>query len=135
MTALSGSRPYFVRAVYEWIVDQQLTPYLLVNSNWPGAELPFEFAQDGQLVLNVSPSAVRHLALGNDAILFSARFSGRPMDITVPMGAVLGIYTKEDGRGMFFDPAEYSPEPTPSPVTKPTSQDAPKKRPSLRVVK
>lgn len=131
MQGLKGTRPYFVRAIYDWLLDRQLTPYLLVNANWPTAELPMEFAQDGQLVLNMSPTAIRQLSMGNEAVLFSARFSGKAMSVVVPIGAILGVYAKENGQGLFFDPDEYSPEPIPP------SQDegTVKQRPSLRVVK
>lgn len=139
MSTLKGTRPYFVRAIYEWLVDASLTPYLLVDAQWPGTELPQDLVEDGRLVLNIVPSAVRDLVLGNEAVMFSARFAGRPMAIVVPMGAVLGIYAKENGEGLFFEPSEYSPEPPPNDkpagdVASERNQTA-KARPALRVVK
>lgn len=131
---LKGTRPYFIRALYEWLVDNDLTPYLLVDATWPGCELPQDLAADGEIVLNIKPSAVRELVLGNDAVLFAARFGGRPMAVTVPIGAVLRIYAKETGDGLFFDPGEYSPEPPPTPATD-GQEKAAKPRPFLSVVK
>lgn len=142
--ALLGSRPYFMRAVNEWILDQGLTPYLLVDANWPGAEVPLAYIEDGRIVLNINPSAVRDLLLANEEVSFSARFSGQTHWIRAPIGAVLGIYARENGEGLFFDADEYSPEPEPTLASVPNaadSSDAPastagsKPRPTLRVVK
>ena len=132
---LKGTRPYFIRAIYEWLVDADFTPYLLVDAYWPGCELPQQFVEDGRIVLNVKPSAVRYLVLGNEAIMFSARFGGMPMAILVPVGAVLGIYAKENGEGLFFDATEYSPEPPPITEAEPATEKAAKPRPFLSVVK
>jgi stringent starvation protein B len=132
---LKGTRPYFIRAIYEWLVDADFTPYLLVDAYWPGCELPQQFVEDGRIVLNVMPSAVRDLVLGNEAVMFSARFGGMPMAIQVPVGAVLGIYAKENGEGLFFDATEYSPEPPPIAEAEPAIEKAAKPRPFLSVVK
>lgn len=140
--ALTGTRPYFIRAIHEWIVDRHWTPYLLVNADWPGAELPRGFVEDGRIVLNISPSAVRELLLANDELSFSARFGGQPQWVKVPIGAVLGIYARENGEGLFFDADEYSPEPGPAADGDGKGVDGKgeetgerKARPSLRVVK
>lgn len=134
--AMQGTRPYFIRAIHDWIVDRQWTPYLLVNAEWPGTELPRAYVEDGRIVLNIGPNSVRHLQLGNDEIAFSARFGGQPMQVRVPIAAVLGIYARENGEGLFFDGDEYEPL---SPVTDGAggSGDEPgaKPRPALRVVK
>lgn len=132
--ALKGSRPYFIRAIYEWIVDADLTPYVLVDANWPGCDVPQDLAADGEIVLNIKPSAVLDLVLGNEAVLFSARFGGRPMAIQVPVGAVLRVFAKETGEGLFFDPSEYSPEPPPNAAVD-SQEKAAKPRPFLSVVK
>lgn len=144
--ALQGSRPYFLRAVNDWILDQGLTPYLLVDASWPGADVPLAYVEDGRIVLNINPSAVRDLLLANEEVSFSARFSGTTHWIRAPIGAVLGIYARENGEGLFFDAEEYNPDPEPTLASVPTAAPADKPaadkpaasskpRPSLRVVK
>jgi stringent starvation protein B len=137
---MSSSRPYLIRALYEWILDNASTPYILVNARADGVEVPLEHVKDGRIILNISPSAVQGLQMGNEALEFSGRFAGIPNHIFVPTSAVIGIYAKENGQGMFFE-AETTPSPEP---TKPTDiQAAPERksgkgrpgRPSLRVVK
>lgn len=135
MSPLTGTRPYFIRAIYEWLVDGDLTPYLLVDAAWPGCELPQDFVVDGEMVLNIKPSAVRDLVLGNEAVMFSARFGGRPMMIQVPIGAVMRIFAKENGDGLYFDPSEYSASPPPNDNPEPPVDKAAKPRPFLSVVK
>jgi len=126
---MTSSRPYLIRAVYEWITDNGLTPYLLVSANVQGAELPLQYIQDGKIVLNVGSSAIRNLQMGNDWIELDTRFSGTPMHVRVPSHAVLAIYAKENGQGMVFneEPGGNPPEPSPP---KPTH-----KRPGLKLVK
>ncbi|MCG8670192.1 MAG: ClpXP protease specificity-enhancing factor [Pseudomonadales bacterium] len=136
---MTPSRPYLVRGLYEWIVDNNCTPYLLVNADYPAVTVPNEYIKDGKIILNVIPSAVRHFHVDNEFIQFSARFSGKAQEIYIPIGAVLAIYAKENGRGMFFEADEIPPstesgnggdgdEPPPTP---PTGSG----RPSLKVVK
>src|SRR5690606_36106679 len=139
--SMSSSRPYIIRALYEWIVDNKCTPYMLVDALGEGVSVPQGFVnKDGKIVLNVSPSAVRDLQLGNDSISFNARFGGVPTDIFVPCSAVLGIYTRENGQGMIFEP-ETPREPPPNkprsgePKSGDPKSDKSKsegKRPSLR---
>ena len=88
---MNSSRPYLVRALYEWIVDNDCTPHMLVNSEFPSVQVPQGFASDGQIVLNVSPAAVRHLHMDNDAVSFEGRFGGVPHTLYVPIAAILGI--------------------------------------------
>ncbi|PCK07636.1 MAG: ClpXP protease specificity-enhancing factor [Alteromonadaceae bacterium] len=141
--AMTSSRPYMVRALYEWIVDNDFTPHIVVNAQAEGAAVPQQYVnQDGQIVLNIAPRAVASLDLGNSAISFNARFGGIPTEIYVPSHAVLGIYARENGQGMMFDaePAPIQPSdpdspPTPGKKTKKESPKASEKRPSLRVVK
>jgi stringent starvation protein B len=97
-----SNRPYLLRALYDWICDNQLTPYVLVCATGDDLNIPHEFVEDGKIVLNISPSAVRDLDLCNDCINFKARFSGRSMNVYFPNQAVLAIYAKENGRGMVF---------------------------------
>lgn len=123
-------KPYLIRSIYEWIVDNGLTPHLLVNADYPGVILPGDFVEDGRIVLNMRPEAIQGLVLGNDEIQFNARFAGKPMRIITPCKAVLAIYAKENGKGMIFDPEENEDETPPTP----TEPKAPQK-PQLRLVK
>ena len=109
--AMTSSRPYVVRALYEWIVENNCTPYILVNAFGEGVEVPQEHVRDGQIVLNISPIAVSDLHLGNESLNFEGRFGGIPKIVSVPMSAVCGIYAKENGQGMIFDPELAPPEP------------------------
>lgn len=100
---MKSQRPYLLRALYEWIVDSDTTPYLLVKVTSDDVVVPLEFVQDGQIVLNISPNAVRDFHIGDDAIAFDGRFGGRSFDIWVPVASVAAIYAKENGQGMMFD--------------------------------
>ena len=100
---MNSSRPYLVRALYEWIVDNDCTPHMLVNADYPSVQVPQGFASDGQIVLNISPTAVRHLHMDNEAVSFEGRFGGVAHTLYVPVGAILGIYARENGQGMVFD--------------------------------
>jgi stringent starvation protein B len=134
---LSPTRPYMARAIYEWICDNQLTPYLLVDATQPNTMVPEQFIQDGQITLNIVPHAVHALNMSNDAISFSARFGGVSRDLYVPFSAVLGIYARENGQGLFFDPSEYqhiqnTEDALKSEAEQKTEQT--KKKPSLRLL-
>ncbi|MGS2743148.1 ClpXP protease specificity-enhancing factor [Halomonas sp. LS-001] len=99
---MRSSRPYLARALYEWLVDNELTPYLVVDASLPGVEVPRQFVQNGQIVLNVAPTAVRDLYMENQAIGFSARFGGHSMQVMIPIPALIAIYARENGAGMVF---------------------------------
>ena len=99
---MTSTRPYLIRAINEWACENNLTPHLLVNALAEGVVVPTQFVKDGQIVLNINPSAVQSIELGNEWILFSARFSGKAMNIEVPVHAVLAIYARENGQGIFF---------------------------------
>lgn len=132
---LTPTRPYLSRAIYEWICDNQLTPYLLVDATQPNTSVPVQFVKDGQIVLNIVPHAVHQLVMDNDAISFSARFGGVAQNIYVPFASVLGIYARENGQGLFFDPSEYDNiEVAENTVEEPQQTETPKKKPSLRIV-
>ncbi|MEZ9908556.1 ClpXP protease specificity-enhancing factor [Vibrio sp. 10N.261.51.A3] len=103
---MTPRRPYILRAFYEWLVDNELTPHLVVEATLPGVRVPEEFVQDGQIILNIAPRAVGQLELGNEAVTFSARFSGRPHSVIVPLYAVQAIYARENGAGTMFEPEE-----------------------------
>jgi stringent starvation protein B len=122
-------KPYLIRSIYEWIIDNDLTPYLLVDAENNQAIVPHQFVEDGKIVLNVRSEAVQALSLGNEEIQFDARFSGKPMHIVTPVAAVMAIYAKENGKGMIFDQEDAEPDETPPPENKPPS------KPLLRVVK
>ncbi|MCE8023616.1 MULTISPECIES: ClpXP protease specificity-enhancing factor [Halomonadaceae] len=154
-----SSRPYLARGLYEWLLDNEQTPYIVVDAEQPGVSVPRQFVQNGQIVLNVGPTAVRDLHIENDAIRFHARFGGQPMQVVVPMPALVAIYAKENGVGMVFghEPAMPMPQgeesatdakPELSGIDTPeregegsTSESGPagkkpsRKRPSLRVIK
>ena len=130
---MTPSKPYVIRAIYDWIVDNNCTPHLLVDAEAEGVEVPQDYVTDGQIVLNVSPSAVVNLQLSNESVSFSGRFGGVPVDIMVPVDGVIGIYARENGQGMIFDEEsdlDFDPEP---PETDPTPPSI--DRPSLRLVK
>lgn len=125
--SMKSSRPYLVRALYEWILDNGCTPYLLVDATVPGVEVPQQYVKNGQIVLNVAPGAVAGIDMSNEDVRFRGRFGGVAIDVFVPIGAVLGIYARENGQGMVFEPEQAPPSPP---------DDEPKgSKPSLRVVK
>lgn len=137
---MTPSRPYMVRAIYEWLNDNNLTAHVLVDATKPGVSVPPASVQDGRIVLNIAPGAVRDLFIHNDALSFSARFGGVPRQILAPMAAVLAIYARENGQGMFFEEDDEYPVTSASadepPVPEPPKPEPPSgKRPSLRVVK
>lgn len=122
---MTPMRPYLLRAIYEWIVDNHLTPYILIDAEHPDVKVPRQYVREGQIVLNISMTAVRQLELENEWISFTARFSGTSMRVYAPIAAVLAIYSKENGQGMIFQP-ENMPD---------IEQPKDKKRPTLQVLK
>lgn len=99
-TPMTSHRPYLLRALYEWIADNGMTPHLLVDATRPNVQVPVHAVKDGKIVLNVAERAVSHLEMGNDLIRFSARFGGVSHPVSVPVQAVLAIYARETGQGM-----------------------------------
>ncbi len=144
---MTPNRPYLLRAFYEWIVDNNCTPYLVVDATLPGVKVPLQHVKDGQIVLNISPGAVGNLLLGNDAVTFNARFSGNPFALYIPQRAVLAIYARENGAGTMFTPEEEwqedelddteleLDESAIEPTEPGPDDDKPKKGSHLRVVK
>ena len=124
---MTSLKPYLIRAIYDWIVNNQLTPHLLVNADNDDAVLPMSFIEDGKIVLNIRPEAVQDLSLGNENIHFNARFGGKPLHVIAPLHTVMAIYAKENGKGMVFDQDDDEP---PSPPEK-----VQQSKPNLRVVK
>ncbi len=140
MSELS-TKPYLVRAIYEWCTDSGLTPHLVVAVG-EHTRVPMEFAKDGRIVLNVSQGATRNLLIGNDLIQFSARFNGASRDIEVPMDAVVSIYARENAQGLSFaveeEGAGMDETPSDGAASSPSPDDEPptlRGRPQLKVVK
>lgn len=133
---MTSNRPYLIRAIHEWICDNGLTTHLAVDAGYPGAEVPQEFAEDGQIVLNIAPRAVTEFSTDNEEILFSARFGGVPRRIRVPINAVMAIFARENGQGMAFEPVEPPP---PSPDNAPGGNKSragkKPKGPALKLIK
>ena len=107
MSEFSSNKPYLIRALYDWILDNQGTPHLIVNAEWPGVQVPREHVKNGEIVLNISPTAVQALSLENDEVSFNARFSGVARVVRVPTGAILAIIARENAQGMAFPVEEY----------------------------
>ncbi len=106
MDNMTPRRPYMLRAFYDWLLENDLTPHLVVDATLPGVRVPVEFIQDGQIILNIAPRAVGNLELGNDVLTFNARFGGRPHSVIVPIFAVQAIYARENGAGTMFEPED-----------------------------
>jgi len=103
---MTSTKPYLLRAFYEWILDNSLTPYIVVNANVSGVRVPEKYVEEGKIVLNISPTAVQKLSLDNDVVEFYARFSGVSMHIVAPPRSIMAVYAKENGRGMVFTDEE-----------------------------
>jgi len=133
---MTSSRPYVLRALNLWIHDNHMTPHIVVDVSHEDVIVPMEFVSSGKIVLNVSPNAVHGLTIENDFMCFSARFSGRAMDVIVPIQAVMAIYAKENGQGMVFSAEGVSvikDEPVAVTVPTPSKQKLPS-RPTLWLV-
>ncbi len=138
MQTMTPSRPYLMRALNEWIIENDCTPYVLVDAGMPGVQVPEDYVDNGQIVLNISMSAVKSLLIDDDGLSFNARFGGVPIDLYVPMVAILAIYAKENGQGMVFGNEAGAPDPDqPHEPKKPKRDDdkPSKPRPALTVVK
>lgn len=109
-------RSYLLNAAYSWVADNDMTPFLLVDAEHPNVVIPTEFVKDGRIVLNIGMSAVRHLIMDKEAISFEARFSGKPMQVYVPIEAALALYAKENGDGFVFPDEVFENAPTPTPT-------------------
>jgi stringent starvation protein B len=123
---VTTTKPYLVRAIHEWAMDNQFTPQILVTDAVSGVVVPKNHVKDGHIVFNVHMNAVKDLHMGNETIRFSARFSGKPVDIEVPVEAVLAIYARENGQGIFFQDNEQTPPPEDT-VIKSSISDTPDK--------
>ncbi len=144
---MTSHRPYMIRALHEWILDNNFTPYILVNAFFEAVEVPQDYVKDGQIVLNISPQTIKALNISNAAIEFEGRFGGISTKVYVPIHAIMSIYAKENGQGMMFDSDDPIPEP-PAPISSgdgsltsadkidgKNSKSGKGVKPSLRVVK
>ncbi len=146
---MNSNKPYLLRAVYEWIVDNKVTPHIVIHADNPESNVPLQYVEDGKIILNISPTAAQNLLIDNDGVSFNARFAGKPFSIYAPLSAVLALYANENGEGMIFEleegddtpPDDTSPDDKPglSAVEKPTKASQKKKktskRPALKIVK
>jgi len=140
---MTSSRAYLIRALNEWILDNNCTPYIVVDASVESVQVPQEYVNDGQIVLNIMPSSIRHLVMDNEGVSFDARFNGQPQSLYAPIQAITAIYAKENGQGMVFgdepDPgAPSGPKGPRSKERKPAADKAGKvegARPQLKVVK
>lgn len=125
-------KPYLIRSIYEWIIDNDTTPHLLVDAENVAVQVPKEFIENGRIVLNVRPAAIQALVLGDQSIEFNTRFSGKHVHINVPVVAVLALYAKENGRGMVFDTEDEDYNHSDAELSEETPS---KSKPQLRIVK
>lgn len=136
-------RPYLLRAMHQWMTDSGLTPYVMVDAKLDGVDVPRAQVRDGQIVLNLSYDATRHLDIGAEELRFEARFGGVARSVRVPMMAVISIYARETGEGIVFPPEESPPPPADEGAARgaaSSSSAAPSaspaaRRPALKVVK
>lgn len=138
MTQLIPTKPYMIRAIHEWCVDNGLTPHLLVAVN-AQTRVPMAYVKDGEIVLNINYSATKDLHIDNEAVVFSARFGGVSQNLYIPMGAIKGVFARENGQGMFFEVDAAADVPAVSaPVTAEEKADttpSEKRKPTLKIVK
>ena len=128
-----STRPYLIRAIYEWCVDSGLTPYLAVRVD-EYTEVPRSHVKDGEIVLNLSADAVRNLQMGNEMITCTGRFGGVPFDLMVPVTATIGIFAKETGQGLVFQGGD-PPQPPPASSSGDGNSKPISHKPSLKIVK
>jgi len=141
---MTSHRPYLLRALAEWIADNDMTPHLLVDATQAGVQVPASAVKEGRVVLNIAQRAVAHLVIDNLTVSFSARFGGVSYPVNVPISAVLAIYARETGQGMALPedigagpggPSDDDEPPTPDAPLPDDDAPPPAKRPHLRVVK
>jgi stringent starvation protein B len=137
----TSTKPYLVRALYEWMLDNNLTPFVALDTNVPGVKVPEQYIKDGQIVLNISPTATQDLSLTNQNLSFCASFAGLSYNIEAPMHALTMIYAKETGQGMAFDISVEEQDEgdnggSTTSTNKPSTEAKPlAKKPILKVVK
>jgi stringent starvation protein B len=131
---MTSSKPYLIRALYQWLLDNQMTPYILADSDSDDVLIPKGVANDGKVVLNLTPSAIQNLEMTNDFLSFSARFNGVAEDVYCPMLSILAIYARENGEGMMF-PAESDDSQGPGSAAGNTGKTKNPAKPGLKIVK
>jgi stringent starvation protein B len=131
-----SNKPYLIRAFYNWIVDSRCTPILVINANHPGCNIPDQHVENGEIVFNISPEAIRDLAIRYDKVEFKASFSGNVQYIAVPVKAVLAVYAEENKQGMYFDyeDEEFFDEEGDGGLDSPFNAGEGKGKPHLRLV-
>lgn len=129
---MTSSKPYLLRALHQWIVDNQLTPHLMVDATIPGTVVPEQHIRDGKIVLNIAPLSIINLVMENHLVTFDARFSGVTRNIRLPIKSIEAIYALENGQGMVFEPEEDEEDGDDLPPTDTTSGSG---RPALKIVK
>lgn len=134
MNSMLVQRPYLLKAFYNWIVDSECTPHIIVDATQAGVEVPHQFVEEGKIVLNIAPSSVVQFSMDDDAVAFNARFSGQATQIYVPLYAIEGIYARENGAGTMF-PEEPAYQALDRPEENKEVEDKVNKRPALTVVK
>ncbi len=133
---MTSSKPYLLDAFIKWIVDNQCTPHVLVDANYPGVEVPEQFIEDGRIVLNIAPLAVNEFQVTKELMEFDARFSGVARHLVVPMRAILSIYAHENGRGIVFTEEDSDGDDSPPSTKPPTGKQKKSKGAShLKLVK
>lgn len=132
---MTSSRPYLARAIYEWLLDNNFTPYMLVDANFPDTCVPRKHVDDGKIVLNLDPQAIAKLRMGNDAVEFDARFSGNIFHVYVPIPAVNAIYSAENGRGMVFSPDDLEEDTGGGSAVGSKKEPVKKAPPNLKIIK
>jgi len=131
-----SKKPYLLRAIYEWVLDNDATPHVLLFAENPEVMVPQQFVENGKIILNISPTAAQDFIIDNDGLSFSARFGGKPFNIYSPIGAVLALYASENGDGLSFEPEDNSPNDEPPKIKSPSiPKKKGSKRPTLKVVK
>ena len=129
---MTSNRPYLIRALYQWILDNAMTPHLVVDASSKGTVVPKQHIENNRIILNIEPVAVRDLVLGNDVITFSARFGGKPQQLTIPIQAVTAIYARENGKGLIFPDGD---EETGDVSRDPDRPQVKNSRPDLKIIK
>lgn len=137
---MTSNRPYLMRAIYEWILDNDMTPHVLIDATMQDVDVPQHYVEDGRIILNISPSAVQQFAIDDNCLVFNARFGGRPSSIYAPIDSIRAIYAAENSEGMMFEAlpqaaAEVTDENDGEPDPEPPAPPPQGKRPALRVVK
>ena len=132
---MTPSKPYLIRGLYEWLLDNEVTPYVLVDTSSEAVMIPKGIATDGKVVLNLSPGAIQQLEMTNEHLSFSARFSGVAQDVYCPMSSVLAIYARENGEGMMFANDAEQDRVDAETVAKSEETDKKAKKPGLKIVK